>query len=82
MNCSRGKPYEALHVAELTSNQFVGIKEVLKKYGNSTFLYISYDYDGNIYLWVLKQEERNFVKAMLATTTKPLWMTYLETKVS
>ena len=57
MNCSRGKPYEALHVAELTSNQFVGIKEVLKKYGNSTFLYISYDYDGNIYLWVLKQSK-------------------------
>ena len=64
MNCSRGKPYEALQVAELEwaralaklrSNQFVGIEEVLKKNGNSTFLYISYDYDDNIFLWVLKQ---------------------------
>ena len=66
MNYSRGKPYQASHVTELgraralakpTSNPFVGIEEVLKKNGNSTFLYISYDYDDNIFLWVLKQSK-------------------------
>ena len=79
MSCSCGKPYEALHVAELgraralaelMSNRysiekdisinpqsFVGIEEVIKKNGNSTCLYISYDYDDNIFLWVLKQSK-------------------------
>ena len=79
MNCSRGKPYEALHVAELgrartlaklTSNQFVGIDEVFKKNGNSTCLYISYDYD-DIYLWVLKQS-----KPVAFRKTK-LWESYV-----
>ena len=77
LSCFSGKPYEALHVAELgraralaelMSNQysiekeisihpqsFVGIAEVIKKNGNSTCLYISYDYNHNIFLWVLKQ---------------------------
>ncbi|CAH3127018.1 unnamed protein product [Porites lobata] len=80
MNCSRGKPYEALHVAELeraralaklTSNQFVGIDEVFKKNGNSTCLYISYDHDDNIYLWVLKQS-----KPVAFRKTK-LWESYV-----
>ena len=79
MSCSCGKPYEALHVAELgraralaelMSNRysiekeipinpqsFAGIEEVIKKNGNSTCLYISYDYDDNIFLWVLKQSK-------------------------
>ena len=79
LSCSSGKPYEALHVAELgraralaelMSNRysiekeisinpqsFVGIAEVIKKNGNSTCLYISYDYDDNIFLWVLKQNK-------------------------
>ena len=80
MNCSRGKPYEALHAAELeraralaklTLNQFVGIDEVFKKNGNSTCLYISYDYDDNIYLWVLKQS-----KPVAFRKTK-LWESYV-----
>ena len=79
MSFSCGKPYEALHVAELgraralaelMSNRysiekdisinpqsFVGIEEVIKKNGNSTCLYISYDFEDNIYLWVLKQSK-------------------------
>ena len=79
LSCSCGKPYEALHaaelgraraLAELMSNRysiekeisinpqsFVGIAEVIKKNGNSTCLYISYDYDDNIFLWVLKQNK-------------------------
>ncbi|CAH3163816.1 unnamed protein product [Porites lobata] len=79
LSCSSGKPYEALHVAELgraralaklMSNRysiekeisinpqsFVGIEEVIKKNGNSTCLYISYDYSDNIFLWVLKQSK-------------------------
>ena len=79
LSCSSGKPYEALHVAELgraralaklMSNRysvekelsinpqsFVGIEEVIKKSDKSTCLYISYDYDDNIFLWVLKQSK-------------------------
>ena len=79
LSCFCGKPYEALHaaelgraraLAELMSNRysiekeisinpqsFVGIAEVIKKNGNSTCLYISYDYDDNIFLWVLKQNK-------------------------
>ncbi|CAH3186506.1 unnamed protein product, partial [Porites lobata] len=79
LSCSCGKPYEALHVAELgraralaklMSNRysiekeisihpqsFAGIEEVMKKNGNSTCLYISYDYRDNIFLWVLKQSK-------------------------
>ena len=77
MSCSCGKPYEALHVAELgraralaelMSNRysikkgisikiqsFVDIEEVITKNGNSTCLYISYDYNNDIFLWVLAQ---------------------------
>ena len=77
LSCSCGKPYEALHVAELgraralaelMSNRysikkeislniqsFVDIEEVITKNGNSTCLYISYDYNNDIFLWVLAQ---------------------------
>ncbi|CAH3163793.1 unnamed protein product [Porites lobata] len=39
----------------INPQSFVGIEEVIKKNGNSTCLYISYDYVDNIFLWVLKQ---------------------------
>ncbi|XP_073256059.1 tetratricopeptide repeat protein 28-like [Porites lutea] len=93
LSCSSGKPYEALHVAELgrartlaklmsnhysiekeisiNPQSFVGIEEVIKKNGNSTCLYISYD-DDNIFLWVLKQSKpatfrrRNLCKSYLS----------------
>ena len=35
---------------------FVDIEEVITKNGNRTCLYISYDYHGNIFLWVLTQK--------------------------
>ncbi|CAH3176856.1 unnamed protein product [Porites lobata] len=41
----------------INPQSFVGIAEVIKKNGNSTYLYISYDYDDNIFLWVLKQNK-------------------------
>ncbi|CAH3024005.1 unnamed protein product [Porites evermanni] len=41
----------------INPQSFVGIAEVIKKNGNSTCLYISYDYDDNIFLWVLKQNK-------------------------
>ena len=41
----------------INPQSFVGIEEVIKKSGNSTCLYISYDYDDNIFLWILKQSK-------------------------
>ena len=77
LSCSCGKPYEALHIAELgraralaelMSNRysikkeislniqsFVDIEEVIMKNGNSPCLYFSYDYNNDIFLWVLAQ---------------------------